>query len=132
MAHIHAKDYDLIVKIFDKYVEHTKTKVLSDSGFKRYLLQVQAFPAWLVRDVMRQIEYDENLRFHIHTYLEAYLVEGMLLGTIKDTGAKMMLKNKFGYEENPTKQIEEGKSTTKRIVFVPAQKPAQIEHKGEQ
>ena len=117
-----AKDYDLIVKIFEKYMEHKKTKVLSEVGFKKYLLAEQAFPAWLVKNMMRQIKMDTNLNFHIHTYLEAYLVEGMMLGTIKDTAAKLVLKNKYAYEENPVALIEEKGKSVKTIRMIPAVK----------
>ena len=39
-----AKDYDMIVGLFDKYTNHKKTKVLTETGFRKYLLQEQAYP----------------------------------------------------------------------------------------
>lgn len=121
---ITAKDYDLIVKLFEKYIDHKLTKVLSEAGFRKYLLKEQAYPAWLVKSVMHQIKMDPNLHFHIHTFLEAYLIEGMMLGTLKDTAAKMMLKNKYSYEENPTVAIENKGKAVRTIKMLPATKTA--------
>ena len=117
-----AKDYATIITTFEKYMEHRKTKVLSEIGFKKYLLAEQAYPAWLVKAIMKQIKQDQNLYFHIHTYIEAYLVEGMMLGTIKDTAAKMLLKNKYAYEENPTAILEDKGKTVRTIRMIPAVK----------
>ena len=69
---------------------------------------------------MLQIKQDLNLAYHIGTLLEHYLIEGMLLGTLKETACKLALKNSFGWEENPIKQIEDKKGKTKTIRMVAA------------
>ena len=119
-----AKDYDLIVNLFDKYIANKKTKSLTEVGFRKYLLVEQAFPAWLVKSIMQQIKKDPNLSYHISTFLEHYVLEGMLLGLIKETAAKLVLKNKYGYEENPVKAIADKGNQVRSIKFVPAVLPA--------
>ncbi len=121
-----AKDYDLIIQLFEKYLSHKTTKTTTMLGFKKYLLSGQGFPSWLVKNLMGQIKYDPNLAFHVNTFLEHYLVEGMLLGTVKDTAAKLILKNKFGYSENPTPEVEDKGKTARTIKLIPAVKVAEI------
>ena len=115
-----AKDYDLIINLFDKYLGHKKTKTLTEVGFRKYLMQEQAYPAWLVKSIMHQIKLDKDLHYHVHTYLEHYIVEGMMLGLIKETAAKLVLKNKYDYEENPTKAIEDKGKSVRTIKMIPA------------
>ncbi len=117
-----AKDYDLIINLFDKYLAHKKTKTLTEIGFRKYLFSEQAFPGWLVKNIMSQIHRDPDLGYHVGTYLEHYIVEGMLLGTIKETAAKLVLKNKYGYEENPIKAVEDKSKTVRTIRMIPAVK----------
>ncbi len=112
-----AKDYDLIITLFDKFLKHKTTKTITDMGFRKYLLKEQIFPAWLVKNLMRQINYDPNLSYHIRSYTESYLIEGMLLGTLKDSAVKLILKNKFGYEENPVKTIDDRTQTVRTITM---------------
>ena len=117
-----AKDYDLIVGLFEKYTDHKKTKVMTEIGFRKYLLTEQGFPAWMVRGIMQQIKQDVNLAYHIGTLLEHHIVEGMLLGTLKESACKLALKNKFGWEENPIKQVEDKNKKVKTIKLIPATK----------
>ena len=117
-----AKDYDLIINLFDKYIVHKKTKSLTEVGFRKYLLTEQAFPSWLVKSIMHQIKKDPNLHYHVHTYLEHYILEGMLLGLIKETAAKIVLKNKYDYEENPVNQVEDKSKQVRTIRLIPAVK----------
>lgn len=117
-----AKDYDMIVNLFEKYTAHKKTKVLTETGFRKYLLQEQAYPAWLVRSLLQQVKQDMNLAYHIGTLLEHYLIEGMLLGTLKETACKLALKNSFGWEENPVKQLADKGKAVKTIRMVAATK----------
>ncbi len=76
--------------------------------------------------MMKQINQDPNLSFHIDTYLEHWILEGMLLGTVKETAAKLVLKNRYAYEENPTKEIEDKSKGVRMIRLVPAVKPLEL------
>ena len=126
-----AKDYDLIVNLFNKYIANKKTKSLTEVGFRKYLLTEQMFPSWLVKSIMQQIKKDPNLSFHIHTYLEHYILEGCLLGTIKEAAAKLVLKNKYGYEESPTKVLADKSAGVRTINLTAAVKPPELlENKG--
>ncbi|HID70448.1 MAG TPA: hypothetical protein EYP35_08340 [Desulfobacterales bacterium] len=118
-----AADYDQIVNLFQKYTENTKTKVITTPGFKRYLLQNQAFPAWIVRKVMDQVADDVNLKYHLDTIVEAELIEGACLGTLKDTPTKMLLKKYFGYKDNYDALNTEGQ-VVKTIQLKPAELPS--------
>ncbi len=118
-----AKDYDLIIKLFEKYLIHKKTKSLTEVGFRKYMLTEQLFPAWLVKSLVKQIQQDMNLHYHIHTYLEHYVLEGVLLGTIKEGAGKLVLKNKYGYDENPVRQLaDDHNKTVRTIKLIPAVK----------
>lgn len=116
-----APDYHQIVALFNKYIEHRKSRVLTMVGFSKYLLQDHAMPAWLVRNLKRQIKYDPNLSFHLGTVLEDFIVTGMLTGTLKESASKLILKNKFDYQESPDTVGEGHEAKIKQIVYRPAE-----------
>lgn len=120
-----APDYDMIVIVFEKFLTHKTTRSRTESAFRTYLLREQGFPAYLVRNVMYQIHKDENLAFHIGSYLEEYLVTGMLTGILKESACKFALKNKFGWQDDPgPKDIDNKGKSIKSIKIVKAQLPA--------
>ena len=115
-----ATDYHQIVNLFNKYIEHKKSRVLTMVGFSKYLLKEHEMPAWLVRNLRLQIKFDPNLSFHLNMVLEDFIVTGMLTGTIKESGAKLILKNQFGYVENPDANSHETDAKIKQITYRPA------------
>ncbi len=112
-------DYMQIVSLFDKYMKDKTTRVLTHAGFWKFLIVQHAMPAWLVRNLKRQVKLDPNLAFHIDTVIEDFLLTGSLTGTLKDSAVKLLLKNKFGYEEAPT-VISEETQKVKTITYRPA------------
>jgi len=117
-----APDYNNIIKLFEQYNAHPRTKVTTMQGFKRYMLLEQKFPAWMVKSIMSQVRKDADLTFHINAIIEAELVEGMIVGYFKEAATKFYLKNTYNYEETPEKaHTQEAK--VKQISFVPAKAP---------
>jgi len=112
-----AQDYNQIVALFDKYTAHKKTRVLTHAGFWKYLLTDQSLPAWLVKQLKRQTKLDPNLAFHIDTVIEDHILTGSLLGILKESSCKLVLKNKFGWEENPTKLEVDAVATTRQVTY---------------
>ncbi len=97
-----AQDYNKIVQLFDNYIKHKKSRVLTHAGFWRFLLLEHSMPAWIVKQLKRQVKLDPNLAFHLDTVIEDHILTGALTGVLKESSCKLVLKNKFGYEESPT------------------------------
>ncbi len=115
-----AENYYQIVSLFEKYMNDKASRVLTMVGFFKYMLVKHNMPAWLVKNLKKQIKFDPNLSFHLNTILEDYIVTGMLTGTLKESGAKLILKNKFDYQESPTVLEESTDAKIKQIVYRPA------------
>jgi len=96
-----AQDYNQITALFDKYIKHKKSRVLTHAGFWRFLILEHAMPAWIVKQLKRQVHLDPNLSFHIDTVIEDHILTGALTGVLKESSCKLVLKNKFGYQESP-------------------------------
>ena len=112
-----SQDYNQIVQLFDKFREHKKTRVLSMIGFWRFLLQEQNLPAWLVRQLKKQVKMDPNLSFHLNTFVEDFVLTGALTGTLKESMCKLVLKNSYGYEENPSVVDDTSTAATAQISY---------------
>ena len=115
-----AADYRQIIALFDKYINHKKTRVMTQAGFWRYLLLEQQIPAWLTKQLKKQVKLDPNLTFHINTVIEDHILTGALTGTLKESSCKLLLKNQFGYEENPGVVDEAAPMATKQVTYRPA------------
>lgn len=126
-----APDYDNIVKLFNLYQEDTKTHVVSLLGFRAWMLNHMKYPAWMVKELNKQINKDANLRYHINTIAEANMVQSATLGLYKSDVAKFILKNSYGYQDTPDTHASSG-ATTKQITFVKAEAPKLIEAKPEE
>jgi len=112
-----AQDYNQIIALFNKYSEHKKTRVMTHVGFWKFLLTDQSLPAWLVKQLKRQTKLDPNLAFHIDTVIEDHILTGSLTGVLKESSCKLILKNKFGWEENPVKLDADTTVTTRQVTY---------------
>ncbi len=112
-----APDYNQITSLFDKYIKHKKSRVLTHAGFWRFLLLEHAVPAWIVKQLKRQVKLDPNLSFHIDTVIEDHILTGALTGTLKESSCKLVLKNRFGYEESPTVVDAEIAQKVKHVTY---------------
>ena len=115
-----AQDYNKIVQLFDSYTKHKKSRVLTHVGFWRFLLLEHSVPAWIVKQLKRQVKLDPNLAFHIDTVIEDHILTGALTGVLKESSCKLVLKNKFGYEESPTLADTETAQKVKTVTYRPA------------
>lgn len=117
---VQSEDFHQIVALHNKYTQDKKTRTPTVTGFWKYLLVTQSMPSWLVRQLKKQYKQDPNLAFHLDTIEEDFLLTGALTGTLKESTAKLVLKSKYGYEENPTKIEEEAEAVTRQISYRPA------------
>ena len=109
-------DNTRITNLFERYMNDPKSRAPTEKGFYKYLLRDLQLPAWIVQYIKGEIKKDQNLHFHLHTVLEATLAEGALLGRVKEGPAKLLLKNNYGYTENPEADSE-GQGTTRKLVL---------------
>ncbi len=112
-----AQDYHQVVALFNKYLKHKTTRVPTQPGFYKFLLIEHSMPAWLVSSLKKQIKLDPRLSFHVNTILEEFLLTGMLTGTLKEGACKLILKNKHGYEESPTRLDDTTAVTTRQVTY---------------
>ena len=115
-----SQDYNQIVALFDKYITDKKSRVLTHAGFWKLLLTTHSMPAWLVKQLKRQVKLDPNLAFHIDTVVEDHILTGALTGTLKESSCKLVLKNKFGYEESPVVIDTDVVTSTRQVTYRPA------------
>lgn len=116
-----APDYNNIVRLFNAYRTDKKTLVPTMAGFRAHLLNKQGYAAWIVKALMRQINKDPNLKFHLNTVIEANILEGALAGTLKSDVVRFVLKNHYNYSDTPELKADIA-ATTKQIVYKPATK----------
>jgi len=119
-----APDHKNILKLFNVYLQHKKTRIPTLVGFKAFMLRYQNYPAWMVRNISKQINEDTDLKYHINVIAEAGIVENALTGVLKGDMSKFILKNHYGYKDTNDNISSQG-ATVKQISFV----PATIEHK---
>ncbi len=112
-----SQDYNQIVALHLKYTQDKKTRVPTVTGFWKYLLVSQGIPAWLIRQLKRQYKLDPNLAFHLDTVEEDFILTGALTGTLKEATAKLVLKNKHGYIENPAEKTDGQTAVTRAITY---------------
>lgn len=115
-----APDYNNLVHLFNLYLANHNTKAPSFVGFKSFMLTEQNYPAWMVKALVKQINKDPDLKFHLDTIIEASLAEGAVTGIYKGDVAKFFLKNNHNYSDSRGQAQGGVGSTTKQIVFKPA------------
>lgn len=119
---VESKDYHQILTLFDKYMNDKKTRTVTHVGFYKFMLTTLQIPAWIVKDLKRQIKQDPRLKFHLDTIIEDFLLTGALTGTLKEGAVKLVLKNKFGYEENPAPSDDHSANVTRQVTYRAATK----------
>ncbi len=81
------------------FKEYTREGQITVAGFYKYLLDNVEVP--IVMECAALIESTPELIFLISKMGEAFLIEGMIDGSIKAESAKFLLKNEFGYSDAP-------------------------------